>query len=126
MRRRHRLDHRELADAGPARWVTEHCHTRHAGRNLLEQFQPFPGEAVFKLSEAGSVAARPRHAFDKSRTDWIDDLRKHDREGTRHLQHRLDYDVAGNEAYVRRKRDQLRRKFPNTAGVVAGPADVDS
>jgi hypothetical protein len=64
VRRCHRLDHGELADPVPARWITEHPDPRHVRRNLLEQFQPFSGEAVFKLSKASDVAAGPSHAAD--------------------------------------------------------------
>jgi hypothetical protein len=38
---------------------------RHAGRDLLEQLQPFPADAPFKRYETGGVAARPRQAGDE-------------------------------------------------------------
>src|SRR5262249_37450320 len=52
VRRGHRLDHGEPAQPGTPRWITEPPDPRHVRRNLLEQFQPFSGEAVFKLSKS--------------------------------------------------------------------------
>jgi len=45
--------------------------SRHARRDLLEQFQPFSAQAVFENHEAGGVAARPRQTIDKAGSDWI-------------------------------------------------------
>src|SRR5262249_21781711 len=87
---------------------------------------PFSGEAVFKLGKAGDAAAGPRHAFDKARSDRIDDLRKHYRGGRGRLQHRPEYDVAGHEDSVRRERGELRRKFPGTGSVERGPTVLDA
>ena len=48
--------------------------SRHVRRDLLEQFQPFPGHAEFELHEAGGVAARPRQAVDEAGGDRIDEM----------------------------------------------------
>ena len=47
--------------------------SRHARRDLFEQFQPFPAQAVFELHKAGGVAARPRQAIDEAGADRIGD-----------------------------------------------------
>ena len=47
-RRRHGLDGAELADCRSAmRRIPKDGHSRHARRDLLEQLQPFPAQAVF-------------------------------------------------------------------------------
>ena len=48
--------------------------SRHAWRDLLEQFQPFRAHAVFERGEAGGVAARPRQAVDEAGADRIGTL----------------------------------------------------
>src|SRR5262249_34985650 len=88
--------------------------------------QPFSSEAVFKLGKAGDVAAGPRHAFDKPRSDWIDDLRKHYRGCRGCLQHRREHDIAGHEDNVRRERGDLRRKLLGTGSVERGPTIFDA
>ena len=48
--------------------------SRHAGRDLLEQLQPFSAHAVFELGKAGGVAARPCQARDEAGADRVDDV----------------------------------------------------
>jgi hypothetical protein len=115
----------ELADSRSARWITKYCYPRQARRDLLEQFQPFPGEAVFKLGKSGDVPARPRHAFDKTRSEWIDHLRKHDRRDRRRFQHRLEHYVTGNKDDLGRERGQFRRQFPGAGRFHGGPSVLD-
>ena len=50
--------------------------SRHARRDLFEQFQPFPAHAVFENHKAGGVAARPRQAIDVAGADRIGDDRR--------------------------------------------------
>ena len=71
-RRRHGLDGAELADRRRVWRVPKDRYSCHARRNLLEQFQPFPAEAVFEREETGGVAARPREALDEAGADRID------------------------------------------------------
>jgi hypothetical protein len=59
-RRRHRLDDAELDRADGYGGIPKDRHARHTGCDLLEQFQPFPAQAVFIRHESGGVAARPR------------------------------------------------------------------
>ena len=80
-RRRRSPDHRPLSDADRAPTFPDDTNPRSLRRNLPEQFQPFGAQAVFELSEAGGVAAGPRHALDRAGTDRIDGLGEHDRQG---------------------------------------------
>ena len=65
--------------------IPKDCRSRHARRDLLEQFQPFPAHAVFELDKTGGVAARPRQAVDEAGADRIEGLREHDRHGAASL-----------------------------------------
>src|SRR5262249_49227515 len=49
---------------GSAAWggFPKNRRSRYAGRDLLEQLQPFPTYAVFGRHETGGIAARPRQA----------------------------------------------------------------
>ena len=49
-RRRHGLDGAELADPGRYGGIPKDRRSRHARRDLLEQLQPFPAQAVFEQS----------------------------------------------------------------------------
>ena len=68
---RHGLDCAELASAGGCVGIAKDRHARHAGRDLLEQFQPFSADAVFEKHETGGVAARARQAVDEAGGDRI-------------------------------------------------------
>jgi len=65
------LDSGELAESGLAGLIAQHRCPRHARRNLLEQFQPFPACAVFEQRKTGGVAAGPCQAPDQARADRI-------------------------------------------------------
>jgi hypothetical protein len=56
-------------------------YSRHIGCDLLEQLQPFAGEAVFAIEETRDIAPRPRQAIDKACADRIGDIHEHDRHG---------------------------------------------
>ena len=66
--------HCPIAAAPARRYREAPPHVRYAGRDLLEKLQPFPGQAVFELGEAGDIAARPRQARDEAGADRIDRL----------------------------------------------------
>jgi hypothetical protein len=53
-------DGTELADARRYGGIAKDCHSRHAGRDLLEQLKPFRADGVFEHQEPGGVAAGPR------------------------------------------------------------------
>ena len=66
-RRRHGLDRGELAEPGGYGGVPNDSRSRHAWRDLLEQFQPFPARAVFERGKSGGVAARAAPGYRRSR-----------------------------------------------------------
>ena len=99
--------------------------SRHAGRDLLEQLQPFPAQAVFERHETGGVAARPRQAVDEAGADRIADDREHDRHGAGRLQQRPHGRGAMGQNDVGRERGQFRRVSANFGGIGRGPAGVD-
>ena len=107
--------------------IPKHRRPRHAGRDLLEQFQPFPAHAVFETGEPGGVAARPRQARRRSRRRPDRRQREHDRHGAGRLQqrrHSCEWPVAAQDD-VGRERGQFRRVSAKCGGIGCGPADVD-
>jgi hypothetical protein len=122
--RGHNLHRAELSDPGGDGGIAKHRCPRHAGRDLLEQLQPFPAYAVFVNGEPGRVAARLCHACDETRTDRIDDDREHDRNGSRGLQQRC-HDCGAGRSHedVGRNCDQFGRVPLDVAGI--GPAGID-
>src|SRR5215467_230915 len=73
------LNRCELADTGGECGIPKDRRARHVGRDLFEQLQPFPADAVFERCEPGGVAARLRQARGEPCAVWIDDIREHDR-----------------------------------------------
>ena len=125
-RRRHGLDYAKLANSGGCGGIPKNRHSRHARRDLLEQLQPFPADAVFEIHEPGGVAARPRQAVDEAGADRIDDDREHDRHGAGRLQQRPHGRGGRGQDDVRRERGQFRRVPANLGGIGRGPAGVDA
>src|SRR5262245_60946091 len=78
-RRRQGLDDAELGGTAWYGGIPKDRHTHHARRDLLEQFQPFPADAVFEIHETGDVATGAGQAVDEACTDRIGNNRKHDR-----------------------------------------------
>jgi hypothetical protein len=58
--------------------IVNNGHTSHLRGDLLEQFQPFRTDRIFKLSEPGNIAARSCHARNEPRGNRIGDLREYD------------------------------------------------
>jgi hypothetical protein len=82
----HGLDSAQQAEFRGDGGIPNDRHSRHPGRDLLEQLRPFPAETVFEQAEsAGEVAARARQAFDVSGADRIDHSHKYDRHGAGRL-----------------------------------------
>jgi len=75
----------ELAGAGRYGRFSKDRRARHAGHDLFEQLQPFPGDGIFEIGEARGVAARARQALDVASADRVGDNREHDRNGTGRL-----------------------------------------
>jgi hypothetical protein len=69
-RGRHGLDSGELAGSR-YRHITQDCGARDAGRDFLEQLEPFAAHAVFELRKPGNVSSRACKAVDETGTDRI-------------------------------------------------------
>src|SRR6516225_7463380 len=111
----------------PEPWVESrrNFYPGHVRRHLLEQFEPFPGCAVFHTHETGDVAAWPRQAVDETSADRIDDPREYNRHRTGCLQQRPQGRAALSQNDVRPERDQFRRVSPDVVSFASGPAYVD-
>src|SRR5262245_56000868 len=119
------LDRGKHAGSGTLSGIPKDRHSRHAWRNLLEQLQPFPADAVFGTHETSSVAARPPQAVDKARSDRIDRDWEHNRDGSSRLQQWQHGQGPMGQNDVWRERDQFRRVFANFGGIDPGPAGID-
>jgi hypothetical protein len=98
-----------------------HCRPRHRRRDLLEQFQPFPAQRVFKPKNTGRIAAWLGHALDKAGTDLVGDIVEHDWHGASRLQQRPHARIASCSDDVRRERDQIVRVSANRGGFASSP-----
>jgi hypothetical protein len=124
-RRRHRLERAQLPAPGGYRGIPKDGRSRHAWRNLLEQFQPFPAHAVFEQSKTGGIAARPRQALDEAGADRVDHIDEHDRDGVGRLFQRRHARAARRQNDVRRECDQFHGVSATAYGIVRAPAVVD-
>src|SRR5262249_14650443 len=124
-RGRHGLNDGVLPDRCGLRGVPNNRRTRCAWHDLLEQLQPFAGQAVFELYKTGGVASWPRQAVDKARADGIRNDGEDDRHSAGDLQ-QLPYGrAAGGHDDVRRERHQFGCVLANHAGIAAAPAGFD-
>ena len=79
------LDGAPQADPGGYGCIPKDRRSRHGRCDLLEQFQPFPAQAIFVLDKARGVAARPREAIDEAGADRVGDIVEHDWHGAGRL-----------------------------------------
>src|SRR4029079_16759730 len=121
----HRLDDRELADPGGYRRVAKNRHAGYAGRDLLQQFEPFAAQTVVELNKAGGVASRLRQTVDEPGSDRIGDIHEHDRNRLGRVQKPLDGRSTNGQDGVRYERSQLNGALVDSGGVAPAPADVD-
>src|SRR2546421_13007020 len=84
-RRRHGLQSAQLSGARGYRSISKDCNALEVRRDLLQQLEPFPADAVLEIGEPGRIAARARQAVDKTGTDRIGHQHEHDRHGARRL-----------------------------------------
>jgi hypothetical protein len=107
-------------------WLTlKEPHSLYAGRDLLEQLQPFPADAVFIQHKTSSVAARLREAIDEPGADRFGNLDEHDRHGTSRPQQRPRGCTGNSQDDVGRKCNQFRRVSANALGIARSPSYVD-
>jgi hypothetical protein len=79
------LDCGKLPDPCGYGWIPKDRHSRQIWRDLLEQFQPFPAQAVFECDETGGITAGPRQTLDETGANWIKDSREYNRHGAGRL-----------------------------------------
>src|SRR5215510_12348149 len=124
-RRRHGLDGTPRAEPGGYGGIANDRRSRHVGRDLFEQLQPFTAHSVFLICEPGRVAAGTCQAFNEAGPNRIRGQRKHDRYGASRLQQRR-YDRApSSQDDVRRERDQFRRVSAKEFGIARAPTILD-
>ena len=97
-------------------------HARDVRRNLLEQFEPFPGEAGFEIHDSRGVAARPRQSAEIPGPGRVGGVGEDDWHGAacHALQRRLQRDHCGSaarEEEVRPQRHQFLRVFAIPFGI---------
>src|SRR6516164_7274129 len=119
------LDRAELAGPGRYTKTLKEPHSLYAGRDLLEQLQPFPTDAVFIQHETSSVAARLREAIDEAGADRFGNLDEHDRHGTSRPQQRPRGCTGNSQDDVGRKCNQFRRVSANALSIARSPPYVD-
>src|SRR6516164_4826726 len=119
------LDRAELAGPGRYTKTLKEPHSLYAGRDLLEQLQPFPADAVFIQHKTSSVAARLREAIDEPGADRFGNLDEHDRHGTSRPQQRPRGCTGNSQDDVGRKCNQFRRVYANALGIARSPPYVD-
>ena len=98
--------------------IPKDCRSRHARRDLLEQFQPFAAQAVFEDDETGGVAARPRQAIDEAGADRIGDITNTIGTVRVACSNAAARGRCRSQDDVRRERDQFGRIFANFVGIV--------
>jgi hypothetical protein len=105
--------------------IAKHRYTRHAGRNLLEQFHPLSAHAVFEIREPGGIASRPRQAFDQAGTDRVGNIHEHDWDRAGRPLQGSHGRAANGQDRVRRERNQFRSVLAKAVGIATGQANVD-
>src|SRR6516225_10431035 len=107
------------------RRIAKDSRAPHAWRDLFEQLEPFPAQAVFELHEAGRVAARPREAIDESAADRVGHIHEHNRHGARCLQQWPQGCGARCQNDVWRQGCQFRRVLANGVGQAFAPSIIN-
>ena len=92
---------------------------------MLEQFQPFPADAVFQIDKSRGVAARARQALDEAAADRIGDVYEHDWDRPSHLQQGFKGRGARSQDGVWCECHQFGHIFASVTGLAFGPASVD-
>ena len=77
------LDHSEKSNAGGNGRIAKDGYARCMWCELLEQFGPFPADAVFEPEKSGCVTPRASQAADEACPDRISDIRENDRDAGR-------------------------------------------
>src|SRR5829696_4971963 len=63
-------------------WIGQKCSAREVRCNLFEHSQPFAGDTLFVLQQAGEVPTGSRQACNEARSNWVGDASENNRDGT--------------------------------------------
>ena len=69
-----------MPKGGLCRGITDDCHTRDGGCDLLDEFQPFGAYAELTVRKSSDVAARPGNVIDDALGNRIYNRRKNNRQ----------------------------------------------
>src|SRR5262249_15703827 len=119
------LNSGELADASRYGWIPKYRGTCHIRCDLFQQFQPFPGQIVFKQHKAGGIAARTRQTNNEAGATWIRDASNHTRHSAGQLKQPLCGGATTGENNIWREGDQFRRYSANSVSIAPAPTIVD-
>src|SRR5215469_10155697 len=122
----YRLDCPELTRPRCCIEVAENPCSFNPGRDVLEQFQPLAGHAIFEVGKPSGVAARVGQTIYETATDWISDLDEYHRNTASRLQQRPSGWTSTGQNNVGSEREQFARIFADTFGIPCTPADRDS
>src|SRR5262249_51858775 len=87
--------------------------------------QPFAPHLGFKIRETGDVASRMRETFDKTPTDWVRNLQKHDRLAASRVADRLERGVGHRKDEIRPRRARFFRVAAHALSVTVREAIID-
>src|SRR6516165_582270 len=123
--RRNRLSCAQERNGGCMVRPEHNGYPAHVGRRLLEHSYPFATHLRLKVREPGNVPARACEAGDKSTTDWIRDLREHDRDHVGQAVKLSQRRIAVYYDHIRRRTDQLSCKGFPAVGIAGGRKILD-
>src|SRR6516164_4110413 len=106
--------------------IEHNRYTREAGRNLLEQIEPFAANRELGPAETGEVAAGLGQACNEALRDWIRDPHENDRDRAGGLPDDLQVDSSHGQNHIRHQPDQLRRVCLCECGIAGGPTNIDA
>ena len=106
--------------------VAKNCHSGHARRDLLEQFQPLRADAVFENDEPGRVASGPRQTPNDAGTDRVSDIHEYDGHRARRLLYCKNSRRRVHQDDIRRKCHQFCGRSTKALGIARRPTDSRS
>src|SRR5262249_2807165 len=123
---RHGLDSAKLAGPGGYGGIANDGRSGHLWRELLEQFQPLPDQAVFVEEESSGGGPWPRQTVDIAGAHRVDHSHKHDRHGAGRLYRGCRGGAGSAKNDVRRECDQFFGVSTTAVEIRSAPAVIDS
>src|SRR5262249_12370200 len=123
---RHGLDSAKLAGPGGYGGIANDGRSGHLWRELLEQFQPLPDQAVFVEEESSGGGPWPRQTVDIAGAHRVDHSHKHDRHGAGRLYRGCRGGAGSAKDDVRRECDQFFGVSTTAVEIRSAPAVIDS